>query len=214
MWLRSEGGLRFPNDKEESDMTEILPFVFIRHGETNWNRAGLFQGRSDIPLNENGREQARAASRVMVGHHISRVMVSPLQRALETAELVFPASVSLIEIEDDLIECDFGSLDGKPIKDAMLEHGITRKEQLAEILPADGESWVELLARCRRLLDKIAEVQESGSTIVLIGHDAVLQGLSETLTGRWFDSKHGQPYRFRKGSEGWEVSDQEAIESA
>lgn len=193
------------SSQEKHAVIELQPFVFIRHGETDWNRAGLFQGRSDIPLNETGREQARAASRLMANLHVSRVMVSPLQRAMETATLTFPTSFNLIEIEDDLIECDFGNLDGMPIKETMLEHGITRKEQLAEILPADGESWASVLARCEALLDRLAAFQEVGSTIVLVGHDAVLQAISETLTGHWFDSKHGQPYHFRRNSAGWEV---------
>jgi broad specificity phosphatase PhoE len=187
-------------------VTELQSFVFIRHGETDWNRAGLFQGRSDIPLNETGREQARAASRQMKKLLVSRVFVSPLQRAIETAMLAFPSSSDLIEIEDALIECDFGSLDGKPIKETMLEHGISRKEQLAEILPADGESWASVLARGEALLDRLTTLQEVGSTIVLVGHDAVLQGISETLTGCWFDSKHGQPYHFIRHSAGWEVA--------
>jgi probable phosphoglycerate mutase len=132
-------------------------------------------------------------------------MVSPLLRAMETANLTFPVSSNLIEVEDDLIECDFGSLDGRSIKATMLEHGITRKEQLAEILPADGETWPALLTRCKALLDRLATLQEFGSAIVLVGHDAVLQGISEILTGGWFDSKHGEPYYFRTCPVGWEV---------
>ena len=186
-------------------MITLQPFVFIRHGETDWNRSGLFQGRSDIPLNQTGREQARAASRKLVSLPVSRVMVSPLLRALETAALTFPKRSHLIEVDDDLIECDFGSLDGKSITDTMREYGITRKEQLAEILPADGEAWSSVLARCKALLDRLATLQEFGSAIVLVGHDAVLQGISEILAGGWFDSKHGEPYYFRKCSVGWEV---------
>lgn len=187
-------------------MTKLQPFIFIRHGETDWNREGLFQGRSDVPLNETGRKQARAASRRLVSLPISRVMVSPLRRALETAALAFPSNSDLIEVEDDLIECDFGSLDGKSIKDTMLERGITRKEQLADILPVDAEAWTSVLARCKALLDRVATLQQVGSVIVLVGHDAVLQGISETLTGCWFDSRHGEPYYFRKCAVGWEVA--------
>ncbi len=184
---------------------ELLPFIFIRHGETDWNRAGLFQGRSDVPLNETGREQAREAARRLANLSVSKVMVSPLKRAMETATLAFPNSLALIKVEQDLIECDFGSLEGKSIKDSMNEYGITRKEQLAEILPNDGEPWSAVLKRCKVLLAKITALQRFGSTVVLVGHDAVLQGISETLTGRWFQSEHGQPHYFEKGPTGWEV---------
>ena len=184
---------------------ELLPFIFIRHGETDWNRAGLFQGRSDVPLNETGREQAREAARRLANLSVSNVLVSPLKRAVETATLAFPNSLSFIKIEQDLIECDFGSLEGKSIKDSMNEYGITRKEQLAEILPNDGEPWSAVLKRCKVLLAKITALQRFGSTVVLVGHDAVLQGISETLTGHWFQSEHGQPHYFEKGPAGWEV---------
>lgn len=184
---------------------ELLPFIFIRHGETNWNRAGLFQGRSDVPLNETGREQAREAARRLANLSVSNVMVSPLKRAMETATLAFPNSLSLIKVEQDLIECDFGSLEGKSIKDSMNEYGITRKEQLAEILPNDGEPWSAVIKRCKVLLAKITALQRFGSTVVLVGHDAVLQGISETLTGHWFQSEHGQPHYFEKGPAGWKV---------
>lgn len=188
-------------------MTELQQFIFIRHGETDWNREGLFQGRSDIPLNETGREQAHAAARIMANVTVSKVMVSPLRRAIETAELAFPDRLDLIKIEDELIECDFGSLDGRSIKATMQEFGITRKEQLAEILPEDGESWEALLGRCQLILDKVATHQTTGSHTVLIGHDAVLQGLSEALTGGWFDSKHGQPYYFKNKRDGWQIDE-------
>ena len=113
--------------------------------------------------------------------------------------------LALIKVEQDLIECDFGSLEGKSIKDSMNEYGITRKEQLAEILPNDGEPWSAVLKRCKVLLAKITAVQRFGSTVVLVGHDAVLQGISETLTGHWFQSEHGQPHYFEKGPAGWAV---------
>lgn len=121
-------------------MVELKPFIYIRHAETDWNRAGLFQGRSDIALNENGRRQARAAAFDMKGVRISKVLVSPLQRAVETATLAFPNDLDRVQVEDLLIECDFGSLDGKSIKEAMEDNDITRKEQLADIIPIDGET--------------------------------------------------------------------------
>ena len=76
---------------------ELLPFIFIRHGETDWNRAGLFQGRSDIPLNETGKEQAREAARRLANLSVSKVMVSPLKRAMETATLAFPNSLGHVD---------------------------------------------------------------------------------------------------------------------
>lgn len=186
-------------------MDNLLPFLFIRHGETDWNRAGLFQGHTDIPLNDTGLKQACALAPKLVRLPISKILVSPLSRARETAAQAFPSMAGLVEMENLLIECDFGSLDGKSIIAAMRELGVARKEDLKTILPADGESWAEVLGRVRKLFEKMITCQTPGKAVVLVGHDAVLQAISEILTGRWFDSAHGCPYKFRRASTGWEV---------
>jgi broad specificity phosphatase PhoE len=184
---------------------QLRPFVFIRHGETDWNFAGRFQGRTDVQLNETGRQQAREAGRQMELSSVSRILASPLQRAIETARLAFPSRLDLIEADELLIECDFGRFEGRPIKQVMQEHGITRKEQLAEILPEDGETWNGVVARCNLLLERVAALQETYPNIVMVGHDAVLQCISELLTGRWFDSKHGKPHTFSNARGTWLV---------
>jgi broad specificity phosphatase PhoE len=112
---------------------------------------GAVSGGTDVQLNETGRRQAREAGRQMEHSSVSRVLVSPLQRAIETARLAFPSRLDLIEADELLIECDFGRLEGRPIEQVMQEHGITRKEQLAEILPDDGETWNGVVARCNLL---------------------------------------------------------------
>lgn len=87
----------------------------------------------------------------------------------------------------------------------MLEHGIAGKENLKNILPCDGESWPDVLGRVRDFLAKMTTYQKPESIIVLVGHNAFLQGISETLTGRWFNSAHGCPCHFRRAPKGWEV---------
>ncbi len=63
-------------------MTEI---VIVRHGETELNRLGTFRGRADVPLNDRGREQARAVGAALRGEPLAAVLTSPLVRALDTA---------------------------------------------------------------------------------------------------------------------------------
>jgi len=89
----------------------------------------------------------------------------------------------------------------------MQEHKITRKEQLADILPEDGEPWASVTARCQSLLRRLAVLQETERHVALVGHDAVLQCISEVLTGEWFDSKHAHPYVFTKADGPWRVVD-------
>ena len=96
--------------KSESTGKRIL---LIRHGETEWNRIRRFQGRSDLPLNQEGREQAHALALALKGESITAIYSSPLTRAMETARLirVFHPSVPLFE-EEGLVEMDLGEFEG------------------------------------------------------------------------------------------------------
>ena len=65
-----------------------LPFWFLRHGETDYNARGLSQGAIDIPLNDNGRAQAKAAGSLLAGKGIVSIVCSPMLRTRETAIIV------------------------------------------------------------------------------------------------------------------------------
>ena len=65
-----------------------VPFWYLRHGETDWNRQGLSQGSIDIPLNELGLAQAREAAVRLRNRGITSIVASPLSRARVTAEIV------------------------------------------------------------------------------------------------------------------------------
>lgn len=87
--------------------------VLIRHGQTDWNKAGRLQGQVDIALNETGREQAQAAARSLEGQGFTRVVTSPLGRALETGSII-AAHLGLPEPTTDagLVERAYGELEG------------------------------------------------------------------------------------------------------
>ena len=88
----------------------------IRHGQTQQNRAHALQGRSDQPLNEAGVAQARAAGEWLDQHGIrfSHVFSSPLQRAVQTAQIVAPGV--RIVIDERLIEMDYGPYEGADLR--------------------------------------------------------------------------------------------------
>lgn len=99
-------------------MTDQL--LVIRHGETDWSRTGKHTGRTDIPLTDQGRDEARSAAATLVDWHIDRVYSSPLQRARETAELVGLAPP--IEIDSSLVEWDYGDFEGVRTADTRVDH--------------------------------------------------------------------------------------------
>lgn len=83
----------------------------VRHGETEWARLGRHTGRSDIPLTDRGRGQARALGRRLKGHAFGLVLTSPLSRASETAELAGVGDLAIPE--PDLLEWDYGDNEGR-----------------------------------------------------------------------------------------------------
>ena len=85
---------------------------FIRHGQTEWNVLGKCQGRVDIPLNEEGIRQAKELSEKVKQLSIDKYFCSPLQRAISTLEICCGRKIAEDEIDERLIERDFGKFEG------------------------------------------------------------------------------------------------------
>ena len=84
----------------------------MRHGETDWNKKKLVQGRKDIPLNEYGRHLARETSYGMRQYQIDLAYTSPLQRAKETAEILLEGRNIPLYEDQRIQEISFGSYEG------------------------------------------------------------------------------------------------------
>lgn len=175
-------------------------FIFVRHGQTDWNAKGLFQGHTDVPLNATGEEQAKAAARILAGQQFDRVVSSPLQRASATARAIAEASGKPLVIDEGLIECDFGSLEGESY--ASVAARCDSPRDLIDHLAPDGEPWAEVLERAETVVGRWLAAHGT-ETVVFVAHDALLQALSERLVGEWFASGHAVPYRFAPSPSGW-----------
>ena len=91
--------------------------AFVRHGQTELNRGGRLQGRIDVPLSPLGAAQAAAVGAGLASEPVTRVFSSPLQRARDTAAAVARAHGLTVEIDERLIELDYGDWDGMPLAD-------------------------------------------------------------------------------------------------
>lgn len=188
-------------------MTVLKParnFYGLRHGATDWNRQGLFQGRTDNPLNEDGLRQAHEAAAMLREVGVSRIVASPLVRALKTAEIIAEAISVALAVDDGIIEFDFGSFEGLPVRDLMIKHGVNSATGLVSILPADGEHWDAMTERSLRTVSGWLG-RHPGDDILFVCHDAVMQGMANALSGSYFKNSHGTPFRYVCGDPQWRI---------
>ncbi len=147
-------------------------FIFLRHGETDWNASGRSQGRTDIPLNPHGLAQAHAAAHALMNRGIHHIVASPLGRAQETARIVGDKLGLAIGTETDLQEASFGDQEGHPIGtwyDDWVSSNYT---------PAGGESFAALQERVVPALNSAL----CGPTLTLIvAHGAMFRAIREAM---------------------------------
>jgi len=103
--------------------------LIIRHGETAWNRGKIFRGTYDIPLNENGKQQAVLAAEALKDVTIDAAYTSPLSRATESAEIVTESHGISPVTHDGFIDLDYGEWTGK------------EDSEVAKLWPDEHNAW-------------------------------------------------------------------------
>lgn len=149
--------------------------VLIRHGETEWSRDHRHTGRTDVPLTDAGREQARALRPRLERRELRRVLVSPLSRATETCELAGLGSQA--ERRDELVEFDYGESEG------------LTTAQMRERVP-DWTVWTHETAGAEspddvaaRLGPIVAELRATDGDVAIFAHGHVLRVLAALWIG-------------------------------
>ena len=161
--------------------------ILVRHGETDWNKAGRFQGQIDIPLNENGRRQAAAARDFLKNIPIDRAWSSTLSRPTETAQIILEAhpDVPLTQI-DGLVEIGHGVWEGKlesEIREDWSELLDTWKRAPETVQMPEGETIQDVWARSVRSWGEIAGELKPEETVLVVAHDAVNKTILCDLLG-------------------------------
>ncbi len=173
-------------------------FFVLRHGQTDWNLQARLQGSTDIPLNDTGRDQARRAAEVLADQGLTRIVSSPLSRALETARIVGMALNLEPSIDNRLIERNFGLFEGMTI-DEVHRH---RKEMRAFMNPKadlDGKHYPDNAEPLIEVLDRVeACVNEhrTAARTLFVCHGIPFRAISRRFLDEMYSSPNAAPVRF------------------
>jgi phosphoserine phosphatase len=193
--LTAHTGEIFPKPRDKHSGPRLL---LVRHGETDWNRAGKFQGQIDVPLNDNGREQARQAAEFLKDVKLDFAISSSMLRPKETAEIILKHHGDLqLQLRDELREISHGLWEGKFESEieasypGLLEEWKTSPEKVQ--MP-EGENleqvWTRAIAAWREIVKSV-----SGTGIV-VAHDAV----NKALLCHLFNLEPEHFWKFKQGN--------------
>ena len=162
-------------------MINDMRIFLVRHGETDWNRIGRFQGRSDVPLNDNGRKQAGALASALKDEPLAAIYTSPLIRTVETAEQIkaFHPNVSLFK-EAGLMEMDLGDFEGMEAKSWAEKYPDLRKawqEAPSSVKLPGGESLKDVQVRAINTLERITKPHAAESAVLICSHNFVIRSI-------------------------------------
>lgn len=179
-------------------LSEPIEITLVRHGESTFNAQGLYQGASDLPrLTPSGRAQAAVAAGQLIGSY-DEIWVSPLSRALETAEILACARpLPDAQILDELREIDLPEWEGQPfsaIKQQQQDRHQTWKFEPSRFLMT-GQSGTphnpaeDITARARFVLDKARRLA-AGSRLLLVTHSGFIRASIIAALGINIDQLH------------------------
>ncbi|MCX6645432.1 MAG: histidine phosphatase family protein [bacterium] len=203
----------FPSNDNADEKKRRMksPVLYLaRHGETDYNLKRIFQGASDIPLNETGRKQALALRELLTNIPLTRAYVSPLGRARETASTILIGREIPQKVESRLIEINFGDWEGTPedeVKERWMEEYMDYRCNMANFHPSNGEAAIDAQRRAGEWWEEVlAEFSTSDEHILVVAHQSLnavlacyVSGLPLELAWQNFKSKPGEVIRIVAG---------------
>ncbi|HTL90581.1 MAG TPA: histidine phosphatase family protein [Leptolyngbya sp.] len=161
--------------------------LLVRHGETEWNRKGQFQGQIDVPLNDNGRVQAAQAAEFLKPIQIDAAVSSSMSRPKETAEIILKYHPQVeLQLRDDLREISHGLWEGK--FEAEIEasypgllHQWQRQPETVQM--PEGENLQQVWDRAIEGWNAIAQSATPGDTVLVVAHDAINKAILCYISG-------------------------------
>ena len=192
----------------------MTTLILVRHGESEWNRAGRIQGQVNSPLTDLGIDQAKAIRDHLSGILLNQeleIYTSPLDRAIQTAEIISQGidhPSSKIIIEERLNDFNVGEISGTfgwdKVAEIFPEQAQLRLQDPMRFHPSGGESGAEFEARLRSLLE---DLMDEGSLKLMVSHGIVnkfIRGILKNLSGKemvQLGESQNTIYRLEEGEE-------------
>lgn len=172
----------------------LTTLILVRHGESEWNRAGRIQGQVNSPLTDLGISQARAISDYLSGIFLNQeleIYSSPLERAIQTAQIIVKGIDHLsseVIIEERLNDFNLGEISGTygwdKVAEIFPQQAQLRLQDPMRFHPSGGESGAEFEARLRSLME---ELEGDDTTKLLVSHGIVnkfIRGIYKNISGK------------------------------
>ena len=154
-----------------------MRLLLVRHGQTEWNASRRFQGATDVALSERGRRQAERLGLALAGRPLEAVYVSPLRRAVETAEIALGAAgVPLVPV-DELRELSLGEWEGCTVDEVRGRAGDPYRawmEAPHDCPPPGGEPLDLVLTRVRRAVERMTREHGRDDDVLVVAHGGVI----------------------------------------
>ena len=151
-----------------------MKIYLVRHGETDWNQAGLLQGQTDIALNAQGLEQAREAAERLKEVPFEIAFCSSLIRAKRTAEIIIGERKITLTTDERLRELNFGPWEGVDIRTIRDAASQPFTNPGSYIPPEGAESFAQLYQRSGEFVDQVLlPLEGTYETVLVVAHGGV-----------------------------------------
>ncbi len=163
-----------------------MKFFLVRHGETEWNRSGRFQGHTDISLNERGFSQAKETAKAAADWGHCAIYSSPLIRTVQVAEEIAKITPMPVSEKPGLKELSLGDLEGvtgEEMRNKWPEVFAVWRSNPEKTSMPNGETLVQLRDRAWRAILDIEQIHSADDSVVVISHNFAIRSIVGELLG-------------------------------
>ena len=174
------------SDKSGGERYGQLKLFLLRHGETDWNREGRFQGQNDIPLNERGLSQAQEMAMAAASWNPTALYSSPLRRTMQVAAAISHQVELQVTPEPRLKELDLGKLDGVT-GDVMRSKWSTVydawRNNPGHVAMPEGESLTHLQNRAWQAILDMERTHSEDDVLLIVSHNFAIRTIITRILG-------------------------------